>query len=125
MNRTTMFTALCLLGTFLLTASGLDSSAYAQQKKKTETKQVAPQATAPVQQVTPAKPVGATMRDFLQKYKGTKTNLGMLVRVEADHFVVEEDGVTIVYPMSNIQKIKIHKPDEGEEDPISIDISLL
>jgi hypothetical protein len=121
MTQARLLLGLCLLGALMVMLSSVDSTAYAQ-KKKTETKQVAPEPTPPAPQ--PAKVSSITLKDFLLKYKGTKTSMGMLVRVEVDFFVVEDDGVTTVHPLSNIQYIRVNKPEEGEEDPVLITISM-
>jgi hypothetical protein len=93
------------------------------QKKKTTTK---PETPAAEQQVTaPSKTPGTTLKDFLGKFKGSRTNLGVLMRLEADHFVVDDDGVVAAYPYAAIQYIKMLKVEEGEENPVLLDINLL
>jgi hypothetical protein len=119
MSRTNTMISLSLLGALLLMSAPAGQPVFAQ-KKKTETKQAKPAASAPAV----AKTTGATLKDFLTKYKGTKTSLGVLIRVEADYFMVDDDGVPTLYPLSEVQYIKIHLPEEGEEDPISLTISM-
>jgi len=100
----------------------------AQQKKKTP-----PKSTQTQQEKTPAasttsvpetKP-GNMIKDALVKHLGEKTNLGILSKVEGDYFVVEEDGVSTLYPFSAIASVKFPKIDEEDEDPERVEIKLL
>jgi hypothetical protein len=94
------------------------------QKKKTVTKS---ESTSSEQQVAPSPgtKAGATMKEFLSKFKGSRTSLGVLSRIESDHFFVDDDGAVALYPFAAIRSIKILKPEEGEENPVLLDISLL
>jgi hypothetical protein len=74
---------------------------------------------------SPSTKMGGTVRDVLTKFKGQKTNLGMLSKVEAEYFTVEDDGVSIVHPYSAVIGIKLLKIEEGEEDAVKIEIQLM
>jgi len=100
----------------------------AQQKKKT------PPKSEQTQKETPPAPVatsssqaksGGSMKDALAKHYGEKTNLGILLKVEGDYFVVEEDGISTLYPFSAIASIRFPKIEEDEEDPVKVEIKLL
>jgi len=120
MNR---FTLTC--GTALLLAAGvmlLPCDASAQKKKvPPKSEQAVDQPAPPSVQVR----LGNTLRDVLVKYKGEKTNLGILSKVEGDYFVVEEEGVSTMHPFSAIISVKTVKPDEEEEDAAKIEIVLM
>ena len=100
----------------------------AQQKKKTP-----PKSEPTQQEVTPAPAAtsssqaksGGSMKDVLAKHRGEKTNHGILSRVEGDYFVLEDDGVSTLYPFSSIVSLRLPKIEEGEEDPVKVEIKLL
>ena len=118
MKRFTMTCgALILLATFSVM---LPCEASAQKKKAPAKTEQATDQPAPVQTK-----MGMTLKDILGTYKGQKTNMGILSRVEGDYFVVEEDGVSTIHPLSAIAGIKVLKPEEGEEDAAKIDITLM
>jgi hypothetical protein len=118
MNRFTITCgALILLASFSMM---LPSEASAQKKKAATKTEQATDQPAPVQTK-----LGSTMKDILAKYKGEKTNIGILTKVEGDYFVVEEDGVSTIHPLSAILGIKVLKIEEGEEDAARIDIILM
>jgi hypothetical protein len=99
----------------------------AQAKKKTPPKpESTQQETTPPAATTGASQTktGNTIKDALIKHRGEKTNLGILSKVEGDYFVVEEDGVSTLYPFSMIASIKLPKIDEGDEDPVRVEIKL-
>ena len=120
MQRFTMTCGvLILLATFSMM---LPCEASAQKKKAPpppKTEQAIDQ-PAPVQTK-----LGTTLKDILAKYKGQKTNLGILSKGEGDYFVVEDDGVSTFHPLSAIAGIKVLKVEEGEEDAAKIDITLM
>ena len=120
MNR---FTLTC--GTALLLAAGvmlLPCDASAQKKKVPPKSEQAVSQPAPL----PAQArLGNTLRDVLAKYKGEKTNLGTLSKVEGDYFVVEEEGVSTMHPFSAIIGLKLVKPEEEEENPVQLEIVLM
>jgi hypothetical protein len=117
MNRITITCgALLLLAAFSMM---LPSEVSAQKKKAPAKTEQATDQPAPMPQK-----MGGTMKDVLAKYKGEKTNLGVLTRIEGDYFVVEEDGVSTIHPLSAIIGIKMLKAEEGDEDPVKIDITL-
>lgn len=100
----------------------------AQQKKKTP-----PKSESTQQEVTPA-PVptsssqtksGGSLKDVLVKHRGEKTNMGILSRVEADYFVLEDDGVSTFYPFTSIVSLRLPKIEEGDEDPVRVEIKVL
>ncbi len=107
------FILLCAAGVLVLAST--DGLA---QKKKTTTKPATTQTTA---QVAPAPSKSwSTMRDFLSKYKGEITTLGVLQQVEADYFSVNDDGTEILYPLTAIRDIRVLKvemTDDQDEEP--------
>jgi hypothetical protein len=114
---------LCCTMLLLAACTAFFSTEASAQKKKATTK------TEQVGEQTPSAPaqgkLGATLRDVLSKYRGEKTNLGVLSKVEGDYFAVEDDGVVTLHPLSAITGIKILKAEEGEEEPAKIEITLL
>lgn len=120
MNRFTMTCGAILLLAMCMVFIPLDSFG---QKKKAPAKTEQPSeqsAPAPVQTK-----MGNTLKDVLTKFKGEKTNLGILSKIETDYFVVEEDGVSTIHPMSAIISIKMLKTEEGEEDAAKVEIVLM
>jgi hypothetical protein len=108
----------CML--LLAACTVLVSSEASAQKKKTP-----PKAEQAVEQSAPAPgKFGNTLKDVLAKFRGEKTNLGLLSKVEADYFIVEEDGVMTLHPIGAIVSIKILKPEEGEEEAAKVEIVL-
>jgi hypothetical protein len=104
-----------------------DSGVAQTTKKKTTTQPAAKPAPTPEQKVTTAPAptsVVPGLKEFLEKYVGTRTSLGKLTKVEADYIVVDDDGTSVIYPMGKIESIRIHKAEEEEEDPISIEIKI-
>lgn len=113
MKRSLVFTAVpCLLGLSLLAASL--SPAIAQKKKKDP----APPPGVAAPQI-PGKSSG-TMREVLQKIQGQMTNLGTLTRVTGDYVVFENEGDTLMYPITVLQVVKFLKAEEGESRKIEI-----
>jgi hypothetical protein len=112
-------TAVVLIVVLLPCAEGLA------QKKKTTTKQESSSTEQQVVSSAGSKASGATIKDFLAKFKGSRTTLGILSRLESDHFVVDDDGTVAVYPYAVIRSIKLLKVEEGEENPVLLDISIL
>jgi hypothetical protein len=118
MNRITI-----TCGTLLLLAAFsmmLPSEVSAQKKKAPAKTEQATDQPAPVQQK-----MGGTLKDVLAKYKGEKTNLGMLTKIEGDYFVVEEDGVSTIHPLSAILGIKLLKAEEGDEEEAAAKIEIV
>jgi hypothetical protein len=104
------------------------SEGTAQQKKKTPPKsEQTQQETTPATVTTSSSQAksGGSIKDVLAKHRGEKTNLGILSKVEGDYFVVEEDGISTLYPFSAIASVRIPKIDEEEEDPVKVEIKLL
>jgi hypothetical protein len=121
MNRISVVCGTILL---LVCCTFMFSSEASAQKKKTPPK--SEQATEqPAPPPVPGK-LGNTIKEVLTKYRGEKTNLGTLSRIESDYFVVEEDGVATLHPLSIIIGIKILKMEEGaDEDQPKIEIILM
>jgi hypothetical protein len=118
MNRFTMMcgTVLLLMACMVM----LPNEASAQKKK------VAPKAVTATEQASPTQSkMGNTVKDLLAKYKGEKTNLGVLTRIEGDYFVVEDDGVSTIHPLNAIIGIKLLKLEEGDEESAKIEITLM
>ncbi|MBM2846901.1 MAG: hypothetical protein HW407_2213 [Bacteroidetes bacterium] len=61
-----------------------------------------------------------TIKDILMQYVGKATNLGTLKKVAADHFVLEEEGNTVMHPLSALHTIKLVKNEESGEMKIEI-----
>ena len=121
MNRIAAFAAALLL---LATIALLPSAACAQKKKAPpKTEQVTEQ-PAPAPMPGQAK-LGGTIKEVLMKFKGEKTNLGTLTRIEGEYFVVEDDGLSTIHPFSAVTGIKVLKVEEGETDATKIDITLV
>ena len=111
MHRSLLVLAVpCLLGVTIL--AGSFAPAVAQKKKKD------PSAVAASPQV-PLKP-GGTIREVLQKIQGQMTNLGTLTRITGDYVVFENEGDTLMYPLSVLQVVKFLKAEEGEPRKIEI-----
>jgi hypothetical protein len=94
-----------LVGLFVL--AGSLNPAIAQKKK---------QETAALSQVKS----GATIREVLQKLQGQMTNLGTLTKLAGDYVVFENEGDTLMYPLSALQVVKFLKAEEGESRKIEI-----
>ena len=126
MKHGTVYTlAMVLLAALLIVWT---TEGAAQQKKKTPPK---PEQTQ--QEMTPAPGAtsssqsksGGSIKDVLAKHRGEKTNLGILSKVEGDYFVIEEDGVSTCYPFYVIAHVRLPKIEEGDEDPVRVEIKLL
>lgn len=61
-----------------------------------------------------------SLKTVLTQYQGQTTNLGMLVKVSGDFFVVAEEGATVYYPLSSIQSFRVLKPGEDVSIPLEI-----
>ena len=86
-----------LVGLFVL--AGSLNPAVAQKKKQDTATQVKS---------------GATIREVLQKLQGQMTNLGTLTKLAGDYVVFENEGDTLMYPLSALQVVKFLKAEEGE-----------
>jgi hypothetical protein len=121
MNRISMMFGTLLL---LVCCTVMFTTEASAQKKKTP-----PKSEQAIEQPTPPPApgkLGNTIKDVLTKYRGEKTNLGTLSKVESDYFVVEEDGVATLHPLSAIVGVKILKIEEGaDEDQPKIEIMLM
>jgi hypothetical protein len=108
----------------LLAMLVLVSSADAQKKKKD---QAAPPAQQQATEQTPAPQPAAKgsspFRDYLMQYQGMPTNLGKLVKVAGDYFILEDDGVQSAHRIDVIHTIKLLKAEEGE--PAKLELKLL
>ena len=87
-------------------------SAYAQ---KTPQKKDAAQTAQQKKESSPN-----AIKDVLSQYVGKVTNLGTLKRITGDYFVLEEDGNTVMHPLSTIHTLKLVKDDEGGEMKLEI-----
>ena len=111
----------------LLAICILVSPADAQKKKKDQSAPSAPQqvteptAPTPPPQTTP-KP-SSSFRDYLMQFQGMPTNLGKIVKIAGDYFVVEDEGVQSAHRIDVIHTIKLLKAEEGE--PARLEIKLL
>jgi hypothetical protein len=75
---------------------------------------------AVAQKAQKKEPAQSTVREVLMQYVGKATNLGTLKKVTADHFVLEEDGSTVVHPLSVLHTIKASKDEETGEVRVEI-----
>ena len=108
MTRLMTLPALILIAALALPAE-VPSSLLAQKKK-----------AAPEQTVRPAVQSGTTIREVLVKLQGQPTNLGTLVRVSGEVVEFENEGDTLIYPLSAVQCVKFLKADEGEARKVEI-----
>ena len=67
----------------------------------------------------------ATIKELLQKYQGQATSIGTITKVEIDYFVVEEEGITSMYPFGALQAIRLVKVETEEGDSTQIEIRLV
>lgn len=94
---------------FLLSGSLVLGPAVAQKSKKPQ----------------PAAASQGTIKQLIQQYRGEMTSIGKITKVEGDYFVVEDEGVTAMYPLSAIQAIRLVKVEEEEKDSTLIEIRLI
>jgi hypothetical protein len=118
MNR---FFMTCGVALFLAACVALlPLEAYGQKKKappkKTEEAAEAPTpAPAPAPAAMPLKG-GASLKEVLMKFKGEKTNLGVLSKVEGDYFVTEDKGAVTYRAIGAIISIEVLKTEDEEEE---------
>lgn len=96
------------------------------QKKKAVTP---PPAAEPQRPAAPPQVMGksgALLKDLLVRFKGEHTTMGILKQVEADYFIVDEDGTETIYPIVTIKSLRILKVDEDSQDenPPKLEIKL-
>jgi predicted secreted Zn-dependent protease len=65
-----------------------------------------------VKKETPVQSAG-TIRELMARHIGTKTNLGTIKSVATDFFVLDDDGVEVVHPLSTIHTILFVKDDDS------------
>lgn len=97
--------SMLLLAFVLGTIAALPASA--QKAQKTQKKETTP-------------PSPSSIKDVLSQYTGKTTNLGTLKRITGDYFVVEDDGTTMIHPLSTIHTLKLVKDDESGEIKLEI-----
>ena len=66
-----------------------------------------------------------TTKELLQKYRGKMTSIGTITKVEGDYFVVEEEGITSMYPIGALQALRLVKVETEEGDSTRIEIRLV
>ena len=103
-----MIRILSILFVGAMLATVCTSTAFAQ-KKEAAKKEVAP----------PSQTQG-TMKEVMLQYVGKATNLGTLRKVTSEYFTVEQEGVTVIHPLSVLHSIKTMKDDETGEMKIEI-----
>lgn len=103
---TTHRTPLLLLTALLVFALPVPQATAQKTQKAEKQKQV---------QTTPS-----TIRDFLVKHEGKATTLGTLTRVAGDFFVVEQEGVSSMHPLSSIHTFRLVKDEETGTDVLEI-----
>jgi isopenicillin N synthase-like dioxygenase len=111
----------------LLAVFVLVSLADAQKKKKDQpappAHQQATEQAPPTPAPQPIPKATSSFRDYLIQYQGMPTNLGKLVKIAGDYFVVEEDGVQSAHRIDVIHTIRLLKAEEGE--PARLELKLL
>lgn len=85
------------------------------QKKKKDT----PAPASPTEQRSPQHYSGS-LRELLVSLQGQATNLGHLTKVASDYVVFENEGDTLMFPISVLQSVKFAKAEEGESRKIEI-----
>jgi hypothetical protein len=110
MKRPATLFSLLLIAALALPAAA-PPSLLAQKKKG---------ASAGEQSARPAVQSGTTIRDVLVKLQGQQTNLGTLVRVTGEVVEFENEGDTLIYPLSAVQSVKFLKAEEGEARKVEI-----
>jgi hypothetical protein len=106
--------SILFIGIILGTACVVSATA---QKKDAAKKEVAKKETAPPVQPSPSQ---GTVKEVLSHYVGKVTNLGTLKKVTGDYFVLDDDGNTIIHPLSTLHTIKLVKDEETGETKIEI-----
>lgn len=86
------------------------------QKKEPTKKEASKKEVAPTQ----SSQSPGTIKEVLLQYVGKTTNLGTLKKVTGDFFILEEDGATVMHPLSTIHTIKLVKDEESGETKIEI-----
>jgi hypothetical protein len=81
---------------------------------------VAPAVAQKSQKKEAAPPAQSTIKEILTQYIGKATNLGTLKKVAGDYFVLEEDGNTVMHPLSTLHTIKLVKDEESGEMKVEI-----
>ena len=61
-----------------------------------------------------------SIKEVLSQYVGKTTNLGTLKKVVGDYFVLEEDGNTVMHPLSTIHTLRLVKDEEKGEMKLEI-----
>jgi hypothetical protein len=117
MKHTPCFMSLLVLAGFLLLAVAPPVT-QAQKKKKDAIPSAIPAVAEPSPRGTGH--AGSTIREVLMKLQGQKTNIGVVVRVTGDIVEFENEGETLIYPLSAVQLVKFQKADEGETRKIEI-----
>jgi len=119
MKRIIPFTVVPVLLVFVLMLATL-SPAVAQKKKK-DSPAAAVQQTAPAESPShQAAKIGGTIHEVLVKLQGQQTNLGVLSKVVGDYVMFDNEGDTLIYPISALQVVKLLKAEEGEQRKIEI-----
>jgi hypothetical protein len=62
----------------------------------------------------------ATIKDVLITYQEKVTSLGILKRVAGDYFVLDDDGTTLMHPLSAIHTLKIERDEEENTELLVI-----
>ena len=123
MHASRFLVMIIALGALTLAAGTGDAIA---QKKKAATPPpaAAEQKASTTQTVTGRS--GSTLKDFLVRFKGELTTIGVLKQVEADYIVVEEEGSDTIYPIAAIRSVKTLKTEEesGDEPSPKLEIKL-
>lgn len=107
-----MMRSLSVLLVIVLMATACTEQATAQKKEATKKEAAKKEVTPPQTQ--------NSIKDVLSQYVGKVTNLGTLKRVTGDYFVLEEDGNTVMHPLSTIHTIKLSKDEESGETVVEL-----
>jgi hypothetical protein len=71
----------------------------------------------------PVQSAPSTIKELLQKYEGKATSLGTLKDVAGDYFVVEQEGVTTIRPLSTIHSLRVVKDEEAGTETLEIQLT--
>jgi|WetSurMetagenome_2_1015567.scaffolds.fasta_scaffold23447_2 hypothetical protein len=81
------------------------------------------QKTQKAEKPRPVQSVPSTIKDILQKYEGKTTSLGTLKNVAGDYFVVEQEGVATIRPLSTIHSLRVVKDEEAGTETLEIQLT--
>jgi hypothetical protein len=107
MNMPNRFVAAA--GAVLMVIMLAAAPAAAQKGQKGEKSKPVPVQTAPL-----------TVKELLKKYEGKSTSLGILKQVAGDYIVIDNDGTTVIYPLTSIHALRFVKDEEAGTETLEI-----